>query len=147
MKKIIAFILSAFTCMCLVACGNKQKYAIDDCVWVMASVQSVEQNGDFVAYAPSNDTFNKEAYPNAVPIDMACTAKDGAFSILDQTNHKTYNGTYKVTKNSSQTTIYEIVIEDESGTAVVSVTNNRNGTVIPAMILSVGNYVLNFQSK
>lgn len=147
MKRIIAFILSALTCMCLVACGNNQKYAIDDYTWVMSTIQSVEQNGDFVAYAPSNVTFDKNAYPNAVSIDMTCSAKNGALSILDKTNNKTYNGSYKVTNNSSQTVIYEIVIEDKSGTVVVSVTDNQDGTVIPTMILSIDDYALNFQSK
>lgn len=147
MKKIIVLILSALTSLCLVACGNNSKYAIDDYAWAMSFIQSVEQNGDFVAYAPSNDTFYKTAYPDAVAMEMTCTAKDGVLSILDKTNNKNYNGSYQITDSSSKTVIYKIVLEDKSGTAVVSVTNGQVGTVIPTMILSVGDYALNFHSK
>lgn len=147
MKKIVILILSTFFCLCFVACGNEQKYTIDNYTWVMSSIQSIEQNGDFVAYSPSDDTFDKAAYPNALAVDMVCNAKNGSLSILDKTNGKTYRGTYKTTKRSPQTTIYEIVIEEKSGTAVVSVTRRQDGTGIPSMILSVSGYALNFQSE
>lgn len=151
MKKIVVFILSAIlsalACMCFVACENDRKYAIDDYTWVMSSVQSVEQNGAFVAYAPSNEAFDKGAYPNAVSIDMTCNAQDGVLTILNETNNTTYCGTYTVSDRSSQTMIYEIAVEGKSGMAVVSATSAQDGTVFPTMILSVGDYALNFHSK
>lgn len=78
---------------------------------------------------------------------MTCSSKNGVLSILDETNNKTYNGSYKIASNSKQSTIYEIVLSDKSGTAVVSVTNYQDGTVISTMILSVGDYAINFKTK
>ncbi len=147
MKKIITFILLALLSVGLVACGNTPKYAVDDYVWAMVTIQSVEENGDFIAYAPFDDTFQKDTYPNAVALDMTCDAKQGLFSVSDKTNNQTYEGTYKLTDNSSKTTIYEVVIGEKSGNAVISTTNYQDGTKTPTMILSIGNYVLNFQAK
>lgn len=147
MKKVITIILSALLLVCLVGCGNTAKYAFNDYTWTMTSVQSVEQNGDFVAYSPSDTTFDKTTYPNAVAIEMTCSAENGTFSIVDKTNNQTYEGTYKVMNNSSESTIYEIAIGEEEGTAVVSVTKYHDETEIPTMIISIGDYALNFQSK
>lgn len=144
MKKVIILLLSALMCFGLIACENNHNTLISDYTWVMVSIQSVEQNGDFIAYAPSNDNFDKATYPNAVPLDMICNAKDGSFSISDKTNNKTYTGTYKATDGSSKTTIYEIIIGEKSGTAVVSVTDYQDGTTAPTMIISVDDYALNF---
>ncbi len=147
MKKVVAVILSALLTICLVACGNNPKYAIEDYTWTMMSEQSFEENGAFVAFVPSDDTFDIETYPEAVVIDMTCSTKSGTFSIVDKTNDKTYNGTYKISESNVETTIYEISIDESNGTAVVSSTNYHDGTKISTMILTIDNYTLNFQSK
>lgn len=147
MKKIIIFIISALLSLGLVACGNTDSYAFDGHNWNMTTIQSVKQNGDFVAYAPSDDTFDKEAYPNAVAVEMTCSAKNGTFSIANKTDGKTYEGTYKTTSRSKGSTIYEIEIGEQKGTAVVSETKYNDESKNIVLIISIGDYALNFQSK
>lgn len=43
MKKFVILILFALFCVCLVACVNEQKYALDNYDWVMTTVQSIKK--------------------------------------------------------------------------------------------------------
>ncbi len=147
MKKVIALILSFALSVCLVACGNNYECAIDGYTWTMTTIQSLKTNGDVVAYAPHDATFDKDTYPTAVPVDMTCMGKDGSFHIIDKTNGTTYSGNYEVAEKDLTATIYKIVIGENIGRAVVSSTNYQDGTKIPTLIVSIGDYSLNFQSK
>ncbi len=144
MKRVIAFVLSVASCFGLSACNSAKKREISDYSWNMTTIQSIEKNGDYIAYAPSDGGLDEGNYSNAVALNMTCSAKNGTFFIIDKTNGKTYDGTYKLTASTYESAIYEILIEEKSGNAVLSATNYRNGAKILTLIISIGDYVLNF---
>lgn len=147
MKKVIIFIMVTLLSFGSIACGNTESYTFDTHLWNMTTIQSVDQNGAFVAYSPSNSTFDKDAYPNAVAVEMTCSAKNGKFYIENKTDGQTYEGTYRAMSNSEGSTIYEIEIGEQKGTAVISETKYSDGSKNIVMIISIDDYTLNFQSS
>lgn len=146
MKKIFCII----TCLFLInftSCSNTQKYSIEDCVLTMTSIQSTVQNGDFIVFSPDNDTFDKNSYPSAVKIELTCTANNGDLSIIDATNNKSYTGNYKLTESTASTSIYEIVLDSNKGNAVISKVIRKDDVNVIALIISIGEYTLNFRTK
>ena len=71
--------------------------------------------------------------------DLICTAKGGKLTINDQTNGKTYEGTYKATSMLDFAfKSYDVVIDGKTGVSNSSSSSNRN------LIISVGGYLLSF---
>lgn len=57
---------------------------------------------------------------------------------------KKYSGTYNLIETTPSGEIYEINVGDEDGMATCSVTN-ENGKETPALIITLGEYSINFQ--
>ena len=129
----------------LVGCSKSPTF--DDTTWTMTTVQSNQQNGDIVFYNPSADVVDIAfSHPNALPIELVCNANSGTFTITDVTNSKTYTGNYSLFDDSAKATTYSIEIGETKGTAVVSTTTHSDGTEVPTLIISVGDYTLNFKA-
>ena len=113
---------------------------IEDHAWQMTTVQSVEADGQVIVHAPETvgvpDT--------SVEVVLKCAAADGDLTLTDESNGNTYTGTYELTDTSQETRIYEIVVGDSEGMAVVSMTTYQDESRTPTLIISLDDYALNF---
>ena len=127
MKKILSMFLTTIMIFTLSACGG-DVVAIEDYEWKMRTVAS---NDIEAAQAPDElivAVGKADAlYPEAEIVDLTLNAKDGAITITDRTNNKTYSGTYEVQQKTPKGTDYEIIINGVSGYATVSPTEYYDG--------------------
>ena len=119
--------------------------AIEDYEWKMRTVAS---NDIEAAQAPDElivAVGKADAlYPEAEIVDLTLNAKDGAITITDRTNNKTYSGTYEVQQKTPKGTDYEIIINGVSGYATVSPTEYYDGSEIPTLPININGYSLYF---
>lgn len=140
MRKQIA-IIAVLLLVCLAGCSSTPKFPIDRYSWEMTTVQSGEK-GSVIACSAELADRNE----GAEVIALTCKAEDGYISVADLTDSETYTGEYRVTETSSKATIYEIKIGDTTGHAVTSMTTYRDESESPTLIISIGDYALNFQA-
>lgn len=124
----------------LTGCGSSKVPQIEDYTWVMTSVQSVKAGGQAVAYGERGSS----TLETAKQIVLLCRAEEGSLTLIDQTNRKTYTGTYQRSKNSPQGTIYEVTIEGQEGYAAAAMTTYQDGSQDPTLIFNLGDYAVNF---
>lgn len=140
MKRIkLLLLVMLFTMFFMAGCTKKVTPAVEDNTWLMSSVQSIEDNGKIIACSESL----KNVFEDAVYTELICTADNGALTIKDKTNNKTYSGTYKLAHSTYESTSYDIMLNSSSGNAVVSYTvydNNRQLT----LIISIEAYAITF---
>ena len=137
--------LSVLLCLLLLlltGCGSKDSTVpkIEDYSWQMTTAQSMEAEGQAVAYGPGNES----TLETAVEILLSCTAADGTITLTDETNGQTYSGTYKLVETDQQTSTYEVTVGETEGMAVVSMTTYHDDSQVPTFIISLGDYALNF---
>ena len=140
--------LSVLLCLLLLllaGCGSSGSKdsavpKIEDYSWQMTTVQSMEAEGQAIAYGPGNDSN----LDTAVEIMLTCTAADGTITLIDETNGQTYSGTYKLTESDQQTSTYEVTVGEAEGIAVVSMTIYHDNSQKPTFIISLGDHALNF---
>lgn len=121
--------------------GNAPK--IEDYTWQMASVQSTEAEGAFVAIGPG-----MESTEEGIPLlELTCTASNGELFLSDSTNGNDYSGTYELLEVEQQTATYKITVEEQEGMAVVSYTTYHDDREEPAFIMSMEGHALNFLSS
>lgn len=144
MKKILSVFLMSFIVFALSAC-NADVVKIEDYEWKMRTVAS---NDIEAAQAPDElivAVGKADAlYPEAEIVDLTLNAKDGAITITDRTNNKTYSGTYEVQQKTPKGTDYEIIINGVSGYATVSPTEYYDGSEIPTLPININGYSLYF---
>ena len=144
MKKILSVFLMSFIVFTLSACGG-DVVAIEDYEWKMRTVAS---NDIEAAQAPDElivAVGKADAlYPEAEIVDLTLNAKDGAITITDRTNNKTYSGSYEVQQKTPKGTDYEIIINGVSGYATVSPTEYYDGSEIPTLPININGYSLYF---
>lgn len=147
MKKILSVFLMSFIVFALSAC-NADVVKIEDYEWKMRTVAS---NDIEAAQAPDElivAVGKADAlYPEAEIVDLTLNAKDGAITITDRTNNKTYSGTYEVQQKTPKGTDYEIIINGVSGYATVSPTEYYDGSEIPTLPINIDGYSLYFIPK
>lgn len=144
MKKILSVFLMAFIVFALSAC-NADVVKMEDYEWKMRTVMSndteaAQYQDELVVAVGEAD----ELYPDAEIVDMTLTAKDGEITITDNTNGKTYNGTYEVMQKTPKGTDYEIIIDGVNGYATVAPTEYYDGTESPTLPINIGGYSLYF---
>ena len=144
MKKILSMFLTTIMIFTLSACGG-DVVAIEDYEWKMRTVAS---NDIEAAQAPDElivAVGKADAlYPEAEIVDLTLNAKDGAITITDRTNNKTYSGTYEVMQKTPKGTDYEIIIDGVTGYATVSPTEYYDETEIPTLPININGYSLYF---
>ncbi len=141
-KKYVAILLAVVMIFSFSSCGQNDNQ-IDAYTWNLATIQSTENGGVIIAYDP-NVALAGDSYANATAIEISLSAENGKLVMQDKTNAKTYEGTYSVTDNNAQSTIYKITIDGKEGAAVLSDTKYADGTSVATLILSVDDYALNF---
>ncbi|MBQ9112975.1 MAG: hypothetical protein IJY08_05265 [Clostridia bacterium] len=113
---------------------------ISDYRWTMVTAQST---GMFVATSPDFGAENDAMYAAADEIVLVCTAENGILTLTDETNGKTYEGTYKMSSGGFGKATYEIAFGDSKGYANIDTTVYDNPDQIPTMYISIGGeYVL-----
>lgn len=123
-------------------CKNSDAIKIDNQTWIMTNVQSMSSGGQVVAYGREGSS----ALDSAAFVELECKAGSNVLTLTDKTNSKRYTGSYIVTANSPESTIYEVKIENTKGTAVCALTAYLDGSNNPTLIINFGEYTLNFLS-
>ena len=112
-----------------------------------AIMQKFAASGWDLIAVPAQEWLDGKAdalYPEAEIVDLTLNAKDGAITITDRTNNKTYSGTYEVQQKTPKGTDYEIIINGVSGYATVSPTEYYDGSEIPTLPININGYSLYF---
>ena len=147
MKKILSVFLMSLVIFTLSACGGNV-VVIEDYEWKMRTVAS---NDIEASQAPDELIIavgeSDELYPEAEIVDLTLSAKDGAITITDSTNGKTYSGTYEVQQKTPKGTDYEVIIDGVTGYATVSPTEYYDGSEIPTLPINIDGYSLYFIPK
>lgn len=149
MKK-ISLILAVILSLLLGLTGcSAENVKIEGHEWELTLIQSNE-DGSVIGCASEHYEMHKET-EGIVVVDLVCSAADGSFTITDKTNNATYQGIYKVSDNGPESTIYEVNIGEETGNAVTAYTkyedSSSNTSKTPTLIITIGDYTLNFQAE
>ncbi len=143
MKRILSIIiLIATLTIALSACGLG-KVKIEDYEWKMRTIMHGEDNQVVVDAVGEYDA----AHPEAKIIDMILTAKDGKITITDNTNNKTYEGTYTVEQKTPAGTDYKVTIDGKEGYATVAMTTYADGTEEPTLPINLGTHSIYFYAE
>ena len=143
MKRTIStIILIAILTITLSACGMG-KVKIEDYEWKMRTIMHGEDNQVVVDAVGEDDP----AHPEAKIIDMTLTAKEGKISITDNTNDKTYEGTYTVEQKTPAGTDYKVTIDGKEGYATVAMTTYADGTEEPTLPINLGTHSIYFYAE
>ena len=144
MKKLFSMLLLTIFVLSLSACSG-DVVAIEDYEWKMRTVMSNDieaaQNEDELVVAVGE---TDKLYPDAKIVELTLVAKDGAITITDSTNNKTYTGTYKVKQKMPKGTDYEVTIEGIAGYATVAPTEYYDDSEVPTLPINLGEYFLYF---
>ena len=135
-------LLLVFVLLFASGCSGADVPEIGDHEWVMTSVQSMEEDGQAVAFGERGSS----TLPSAEQMEMFCIAENGNLTIDDRTNGKTYSGTYKMIQKDPRSSIYEVDVEGTEGMAVVAMMAYQDGSSEPTFIISLGSYTINFAS-
>ena len=143
MKRILSIIiLIATLTIALSACGLG-KVKIEDYEWKMRTIMHGEDNQVVVDAVGEYDA----AHPEAKIIDMILTAKDGKITITNNTNNKTYEGTYTVEQKTPAGTDYKVTIDGKEGYATVAMTTYADGTEEPTLPINLGTHSIYFYAE
>lgn len=111
--------------------------SFEGCIWQMTTVQSIKAGGQAIACAPGTSAADNE-------ILLMCSAENGTITLSNETIGQTYTGTYKLSESHHDGYIYEITIGKTAGMAAISMTTYHNEKQIPTLIISAGDYDINF---
>lgn len=137
MKKISLFL--ALLLLFLSGCRSNVP-RIEEYSWDMTSVQSKEDGGQAIAFGERGSS----TLTSAQQVELICVAKNGSLTLTDQTNNKTYTGTYQFIQTDPQSSIYEVIVDGKEGMAVVAMTSYQDGNQEATLIINLGIYTLNF---
>ena len=144
MKKLFSMLLLTIFVLSLSACSG-DVVAIEDYEWKMRTVMSndieaAQIEDELVVAVGEKD----DIHPNAKIVNIKLVAKDGAITVTDETNNKTYSGTYKVQQKTPKGTDYEVTIDGIKGYATVAPTEYYDGSEVPTLPINLGEYALYF---
>ena len=138
MKRMILLIF--MTLFFFAGCNSRETHQIDDYIWEMISIQSIDEGGEIVAHgSTATDVLETD-----VQKELICRAKNGILTLTDKTADKTYTGAYRLETTTPDSVIYMVTIENSDGTAVAAHTTYADGSREPTLIIITDGYVLNF---
>jgi len=135
---LIEVVGTAVTCLSIAALLLFSAPTLENRTWVLFTAQ---KSGVVVAHHKDYDLLDDTSglFGASKSTKLICQAKDGKLVLIDKTNNKTYEGTYKNTDGFSlfkQFKTYKVTIDGVEGTANIS--SNKT------LFVSVGGYSLNF---
>lgn len=136
----MAFLFAGMT-----GCSKEETVKIDEYDWNLTFVLSSE-DGTVLGCAPEHYEVHKED-ENIKEMNLDCVVSDGKYTIVDHTNDAEYSGTYEILEEDKESVIYTLTSEEGTGMAVTSITKADDGSRTPTLIISMGDYDLNFQSE
>ena len=136
-------LLLALSLLFLSGCSSEHVPTVEDYSWIMTSVQSMDADGQVIAFGERGSS----TLASAKQVDLTCEAENGNLTLTDQTNDKTYGGTYKLTQKDPQSSIYEVVVDGKEGMAVVAMTTYHDGSQDPTFIINLGDYTINLVAE
>ena len=144
MKRLLC-VISMLLILSIFSSCTMDLVSIEDCTWKMSAIMSnsgdnLQNSNDFVIVVGTPD----EIYPNAKIVELILTAQNGELIVTDVTNSKTYKGTYKVRQRTYISIDYDITIDGISGYATVSKTKYYDGSEVPTLPITLGEYSLYF---
>ena len=146
-RKISAVCVIVGMILCIAGCSS-ETISIEGHNWNLTLIQSNE-DGSVIGCASGHYEMHKEI-DNIIVVDLACSASDGKLTITDDTNNTTYTGSYSLSENEQDNTIYEISLGNQIGYAVVAYTTYTDhlgsNSQTPTLIVTIGNYSLTFQA-
>ena len=144
---ILCSIIVVMLAIALTACGASDMI-IENYEWKMRTVMSNDieaaQNEDELVVAVGEAD---ELYPDAKIVELILVAKDGAITITDATNNKTYTGTYKVQQKTPKGTDYKVTIDGKEGYATVAMTKYDDDSEEPTLPINLGDYSIYFYAE
>jgi len=141
MKRIFSIILTLI--ILLSSCSFDKSLRIESYEWRMRTVMHTEEGQ--VVYDAAAEKSN--THPEAKIIDMTLVAKDGKLTITDNTNKKSYDGTYSVSGKNPKSTDYKLTINGKKGYATVAMTTYADGTSEPTLPINLDGYSIYFYAK
>ena len=84
-----------------------------------------EDDSDTLAIEGHDWTSTQAIDSTGNPIDLptlTCTAQDGSLSAMDADGNAQQSGTYSLVQRDTNSVLYDLSLDGESGTAVVSIT-------------------------
>ena len=148
-KKIIISVFRVILCLGIIMFWISLVPSMENRTWLLSYAQQAEapyfvvaHNSDYDFSGDESDLYNF-LYKFSKPVELTLQAKDGKLLLIDKTNGKTYEGTYKVTSNRFggvrvfTKKSYTVVIDGLQGKANFS--SNRT------LFVSIGGYCLNFE--
>ena len=122
----------------LAGCSGGHTMEITDHHWILDSIQSVAEDGAVIAWG----TGRGDAPDSETRLQWSYRAEGGVLTLTDQTNDKTYTGTYTRTDADPDSTTYEVMLDGREGMAVVSRTTDEEGGQVPTCIFRFNEYVV-----
>lgn len=148
MKKVLSLIFATLLLVSLVGCSS-EAVKIEGYEWKLTLIQ-LNKDGSIIGCGTAHYEAHKEI-ENIIVVDLVCSAENGKFTITDKTNNTSYSGNYEIDYESGESTIYSITTTSNTGTAVSSITKSDYGfgktEKTPTLIITIGDYALNFQAK
>ena len=140
-KTLIEVVGTVVFCLSIAALLLFSAPTLENRTWVLFTAQKADMLNIVVAHDKDYDLSGDTSglFGASKPIELICQAKDGKLVLIDKTNNKTYEGTYKSIGAFSffkQFKTYTVVIDGLEGTANIS--SNKT------LFVSVGGYSLNF---
>ena len=145
MKKIISLILLMISVLFVFSSCSADRIEIDDYEWKMRYIMHLSEDGDQIIYDAVEEI--NEFYSNAKVISLKLVAKEGTITIFDETNKKTYEGTYVLSDKNIKGSEYNIVIDGKTGYAGVAMTTYADNTQEPTLPIKLGTYSMYFYAK
>lgn len=137
------FMLFCFMLFCFSSCGGAKPSSIEPAEWVMSTIQRTADGT--VLYCAENE---RGQFPEASVKNISCTIRGTDVTIRDSESERAWSGTYEKSEASKESTVYEVIFENERGQIVTSLTEYRDGTASrKTLLLRCGGYTLNFFDK
>ncbi len=148
LKKALSLLSLVLLLTGLVGCGT-EAVRMDGKEWKLTVLQS-GADGSVIGCGPAYEELYKEI-ENLTVAELVCSAKDGNFTITNQTDNTSYHGNYRMESTDGNSTVYSITTALHRGTAVSSMTTYESASAsvkeVPTLIITVGDYVLCFQAS
>lgn len=143
MRKVTGVILVLICCF-MTGCTRERtdgkNIAIEKTNWKMNIVQSVQEGGRIIACGSEN----ANTYEEAAVIDLSLIADHGKIVISDHSNNKTYELSYELLDSNSATSIYKIMVGEQQGNAVVSMTSPEGEDGEITLVIQLDDFALYF---